>query len=483
MRVRIAEHHYRLLQGHLFPGDRDEHAALILAGVMGSGAERTLLVREVHPVRPNDFPPGRHGYRQIAPRPIAEIAGRAGDEGLAYLSAHSHPGAGGRVGLSEDDLAAHRRLFPHLLDLTAGGPVGGLVLGEASAAGEIWTADARPRPLASLTVVGTHIRTLSPAPGRAPSRVDPRFDRQARLFGAEGQRRLRGMRVGVVGVGGGGSLIVQQLAHLGVGELVLVDPDIVEQSNLSRIVGARLRDARRRRPKVRVMRRLVASIDRSIDVAAIQGDVLDLDVASRLREVDFLFLATDTIASRLVVNALVQQYLIPSIQIGARIELRPAGGDIEEVYVAVRPVLPARGCLYCNGLIDPARLQVEQRSDEERRAQNYVGAPEVTEPAVISLNALAASQAVTAMLFSALGLADEVLLDHRLFFVRDGNVHRVATSTAADCPFCGSGTSSAYARGDPVERLPCRRTAASARSARSLMRRSLAQLAGMANRR
>ena len=58
------------------------------------------------------------------------------------------------------------------------------------------------------------------------------------MFGAAGQHILQASKVAVVGLGGVGSLVAEQLARLGVGNIVLIDPDEIESSNLSRVVGA-----------------------------------------------------------------------------------------------------------------------------------------------------------------------------------------------------------------------------------------------------
>ena len=53
-----------------------------------------------------------------------------------------------------------------------------------------------------------------------------RYDRQISLFGLEGQNRIKAVRVGLVGLGGLGSHLAQQLAYLGVTRYALVDGDL-----------------------------------------------------------------------------------------------------------------------------------------------------------------------------------------------------------------------------------------------------------------
>jgi molybdopterin/thiamine biosynthesis adenylyltransferase len=453
--VKISAGDFAELRSHLLRPDGDEHAAILLCGLVSSARREGFLVRELHLVADEDFSPGTHGYRQIVPRVIAELSGRANALGLSWLSIHSHPLAHDRNALSRDDLASHRRLFPHLHDIVDK-PVGGLALGQSSAAGEIWASrqSADTYSLSELEVVGANRLSLMPQPDKRDGRLEAQFDRQARLFGEPGQRVLQKLRVAVIGVGGGGSMIVEQLAHLGVGELVLVDHDIVKDVNLNRIVGSRAADAKKQRAKVEVAQRLTRDISTKTRVVAINGDIGEAKVAEQLRDVDFAFLATDTITSRLVFNTLLHRYLIPGVQIGAKVELIPATDP--EVYVAVRPIFADSGCLQCNGLINPDHLQREARTDEERVAQNYLNLPDVVDPAVISLNGIGVSWAVTTMLFWATGLARSSLAEHRIIFPRSGEMHVVNDQKDPACLVCGRGARSHFAAGDPVEDLPIR---------------------------
>jgi hypothetical protein len=472
--LRIPAGDYERLHAHLFPGDHDEHGAILLAGEHHAPGRSTLAVRETHLLEPEEFPPGTHGYRQFAAAVLARLGNRAAQERLAMITVHSHPGAHERNSLSSDDLAAHERIFPHLLDITAAASMTGIALGEASAAGEIWHADGSRRELTRMQIIGASGLTLRPGPAEDRSGDLERFDRQVLLFGAAGQARLRDLHVGVLGAGGGGSILIEQLAHLGVGQITAVDPDIVKCHNLSRIIGASERDARQKRKKVHVARDHAQRIDPSIHFNAIDGDISHSHIAQQLLECDYLLLATDTATARLVANAISQSFLIPLIQIGAKVELR-TGGELEQIYTAVRPVLPRHGCLSCAGLIDPILLQREIATPEQLAQQNYLGQEDIADPSVTTLNAAAAAGALNVLLMSVIGQADPYLTEHRITLTREGRVLTTTPERDPECRWCGEGSDSRYARAD-VSLLPLRQTVESTSIKRSLARRLLASI-------
>lgn len=440
---------------HLFREDHDEHAAVLLVGCRRDAQRTTLLAREVHLLAAEDFPPGDHGYRQIAPAALARLGNRAFAEGLGLVSLHSHPGATRQVALSADDLEGHRRVFGHLLDIVGGRPVGGLAIGTDSADGEIWLAQREILRLDRLDVIGERSEILRPAPKADVSVAAERYDRQVRMFGAQGQNLLREWSVAVVGVGGGGSLVVEQLAHLGVGEIIAVDFDRVAEHNLSRIVGATAKDARRGTKKVQVARRLVSRIDPSVRLIAVDGDVVDRGIAELLTRADFIVLATDSHLSRLVVNAIAHAHLIPAVQIGAKVDVR-SDGSIEQIYCAIRPILPPHGCLHCAGAIDALALHRETATDEERVAQDYLGQDSgVADPSVITLNAVTAAAAMNVLLFSAVGLGQDGLGRHQIHTPADGGWLKLRVERQDACPWCSLASHSQFARGDGAS-LPLR---------------------------
>jgi len=193
-RMLIPEGLYLRLHAHLFPGDRDEHGAVVLAGLAETERDVRLLARELHLAQDGlDYVPGKRGYRMLRSDFITGRVLKARDERMIYLAVHNHGGAD-RVAFSRDDLRSHERGYPALLDVTRGLPVGALVLAENAIAGDVWLSARRRVALAGATIVGHRRRPL--AAGPRPSRpvcVDPRYDRQVRLFGDRGQDLLGGM--------------------------------------------------------------------------------------------------------------------------------------------------------------------------------------------------------------------------------------------------------------------------------------------------
>jgi molybdopterin/thiamine biosynthesis adenylyltransferase len=419
--LRISAEQWRRLEAHLFPGDDDEHGAVIVAGLAETPRGIRLLAREVVFARDGiDYVPGEHGYRMLTPTFVRENIMRCRDEKLAYLAVHCHGGFD-RVGFSSDDMTSHERGYPALRAIARGQIVGAVVFAKNSAAGDLWLSNGGRAELAEVTIVGRPMRRLYPTPPLNPVQ-DPSYDRQARIFGDRGQALLRAEKVGVIGAGGVGSLLVEYLSRLGVGHMVVIDPQRIETSNLPRVVDGTRWDAhawltsadrpfwlqrigrRFATPKVRIANRVARRAHPTMRIDAISGDVVDESVVERLIDCDYLFLAADSMQSRLIFNALVHQYLIPGVQAGAKVTVDPSTGLITNVFSVMRPLTPDFGCLWCNELISPAGLQDEALTADQRRKQRYVDEPEVVAPSVITLNAVAAAHAADDYLFCTTGL-------------------------------------------------------------------------------
>lgn len=450
-RIRITRDDYCSLTEHLFPGDMGEHGAVLLAGTSHSHGRLTLHVREVHVAREGvDYVEGKIGYRALSPTFIHRLITRARDERLAYLAVHNH-GTDREVGFSHIDLESHERGYPALLQIASGMPVGALVFGRRSIEADIWVPDGTRLELDRAVVIGNTIQRLTPSPRKDSVHPSSTYDRQIRMFGKIGQAELANCHVAILGLGGIGSLVAEYLARLGVGHFCLIDEDLVEESNLSRIVGASLSDAREKATKVSIAQRTILQANPCARIRLITDDIAKESVAKELTACDYLFLAADSMRARLVFNALVHQYLIPGVQLGSKIRSDSKGALID-VMSANRPVRPGHGCLWCNQLIDANALANEAKTDDERKAQAY--GVEEANPSVISLNAISAAHAVNDFLLDYLSLRKERdLLHYEHFHFLKRARTLVQPRKDADCTEC-SHFGKRYARGDSVA-LPC----------------------------
>ncbi len=487
VQVRIGQANFDLLARHLFPGDGDEHAAVLICGIAETESCTRLLVREVAlAVDGVDFVFSDIAYKKLTSEFVAKWISTAADQELCYLAVHNHGGSD-RVDFSPDDIASHERGYPALLDIAGLGPVGALVFARNAVAGDIWFSDGR-RTIEKLTIIGPHIRDLYPAP---PATKSPRdkatYDRSIRLFGSEGQAILQRLKVGIIGVGGGGSLANEFLARAGIGSIIAVDPDIIEKSNIPRVVDSCVQDVRRKLPKVKIAQRVARRANPQIHFVPIQDNVCDEAVARRLADCDALILAGDNFSSRNVFNALCHQYLIPGFHVGVGILADPSSQIITDIKAETRIILPQAGggCLRCEGLIPPAKLQLEGLTKEERVKQGYFGADsveDVPEPSLMALNVLSVGPAVNDILLMFTGLLEEGVemlslrsspLERRYF--------RVAHSVPTPCRYCAVMKNSLYAKGDRGH-LPCRASEQGTQSSRFNLLRWVKELFNLSRR-
>lgn len=463
----IPEDLFSALHQHLFPGDGDEHGAILVAGLANTASGPRLLVRDVVLARDGvDYMPGQHGYRMLTAEFVTRIALRCSAERLCYIAVHNH-GGGGRVAFSEDDLASHRRGYPALIDVVGGMPVGAVVFANDAAAGTLWLSSTRQIPMRWAKVLGTSLTVITAAPRLRPVPSGRAYDRQVRVFGDRGQDTLSKMTVAIVGLGGIGSILTEFLARLGVGRFILIDPDVIEASNVPRTLGARFIDAMpwltdADRPafvrrigaslatsKVRHAARLIRRANPHARVRCVQDDVVEDRVARDLLATDYIFLAADSIQARLVINAITHGHLIPAVQVGVKIPLESSTGTVGDVFAVSRRVSPTSGCMLCNGLIPAGALQLESETPLERKTQRYVKDDDIHVPSVITMNAVAAAHAANEFMLWAVGLTNADAFggywhDHP----RQCAVIRHHPTRDPRCLHCGRANGSLFALGD-----------------------------------
>ena len=336
----------------------------------------------------------RHGPDSLEPTTsfINEAAVEADLLGSGIFFVHTHPAELHPATQSPIDAHTDSLLFANLSEILPNRPLGSLILSRKGLTGVVFSDGRGPR-INEFRVVGTTI----PTPARRTAIVgEAEFDRQIRAIGIAKHRMLRQTRACVVGAGGTGSLVAVQLARMGVKDLVLIDPDRLDRTNLSRVYGATPRDIGK--PKVTVLKRHIESFSKTA-VEAIDSTVLAKELLPVLADCDFVFGCTDNLTSRAVLNDVSIQYYIPLIDIGCRITLGK-DGDTEQAIAKVQVVTPDSACLWCTGTLDANTILQESFSAKEKRrlaAEGYYQ-PVDKQPSVVSLTTLGASIGVTKVL-------------------------------------------------------------------------------------
>jgi hypothetical protein len=426
----LTRHAAETLHGHLL-GDRSrEQMAITLCGVNAMYSSRLhrelrFLVRDVILLPPDAFQQQTAAHLELKPEVQAFVHQRAHRHGLIQVDWHSHPscsdgrhpGHGAYLAFSATDdrhEAAQAAYLAHRMD---GVPYGSVVVNDDALDARLWLTQAHrraakdgqgetvtyhPEQVHLQAILTGDLQRCLPATIQRLSRahdpaLSPIHDRQVRAFGQAFQQRLGELRVGVVGLGGLGSALAEQLARLGVRDWVLVDPDVVDLTNLNRLVNATLTDAQKARPKVYVARSSVRQPNPKAHVRALQTDLFDPGALHALKSCDLLIAATDNHSSRMALNRLAVQYLIPLLHVGFHIGVEQVGNLPHVTDVSGEFALPdlGRWCLHCAGLVDPQQAGWELAPAAQRevlRQRGYVdGTPA---PAVRHLDGVVASLAV-----------------------------------------------------------------------------------------
>jgi molybdopterin/thiamine biosynthesis adenylyltransferase len=409
----LTDEQHRLLVGHLFPEDGCEAVAILLCGRRDDPDRHRLVVREVHLVpyaACSERTPTRVTWPTEAIVPALE---RAGVKGWSVVKIHGHPS--GFPDFSEVDDRADRDLFPSIAGwVEADVPhASAVMLYDGRMRGRLVDAGGGFRPLSHVMVVGDNLRIWHADEFGGGSVVVEEFARRhAQAFGAATTHRLRRLAVAVVGCSGTGSPVIEMLARLGVGRLVLVDPDSVEEKNLNRILNSTMADARGEVAKVDVMRRAVEAMGLGTEVMTFDRNLFDPDVVRAVAACDVVFGCVDSAEGRYLLNRLATFYTQPYFDVGIRLETGE-GGVIDQVCGTVHYLQPGRSSLLSRGLVNMETVRAEgmKRRDPEgyelQRREKYIAGVDEDRPAVISVNMLFASLAVNELLARLHGFRDD----------------------------------------------------------------------------
>jgi molybdopterin/thiamine biosynthesis adenylyltransferase len=267
----------------------------------------------------------------------------------------------------------------------------------------------------------------------ATDQGDDRFDRNERLFGKEGQAAIRATHVTLVGAGGLGTHVAQQLALLGVGELTPVDHEELTKSNRNRYVGAWAADPIPGSHKVDLIVRLVGLSDPTIKVTPIYSSFPSPEALEAVKSADYVFGCVDGDGPRFVLNEACIAYDRPLFDLASDVPEPGCYGG------RVSVVMRKGGCLHCRGVLDPKdvrRYLSPSEALENEDAEYGIHRTALSEagPSVVSINGVVASLAVTEFMVAVTGLREPVT--HLEYRGHLGTVSKRVDEPYANCYLC-----------------------------------------------
>ena len=386
------------LKAHLFPGDGKEAVAIALCGRRADVDTHRLLVHEIVPV-PYECCSLRTPDRvKWSTDILISLLHKAAKRGLGILKIHGHPESCPSHSHIDDE--ADRCLFPSIYGWSEDDypHASAIMLPSGRILGRTVSVKGEFEPLSAVKVVGDDLSFWYPEEENTED--VPEFAlRTEQAFGKGTYAKLKRLKIGVVGCSGTGSPVIEQLARLGIGTLVLVDPDRIEEKNLNRILNSTLEDARRQTLKVDVARRSIKSMGLGTEVFTYPKSLFNPEVVSAIANCDVVFGCMDSIDGRHLLNRLATFYLIPYFDVGVKLVADGFGG-IDEVCGSVHYLQPGKSTLLSRNMFSEEQMRAAglRRTDpehyREQLKQKYIVGLQEDRPAVVSVNMCFASTAI-----------------------------------------------------------------------------------------
>jgi ThiF family len=394
--LRLTKTQHDILRAHLLPMDGCEAVALALCGRRAGDERHIFIVQDIVPV-PYSACSIRTPDRVTWPTEIVEpLFRKAFGQRQAIMKFHSHRSDYRQFSSIDDQ--SDELLFGSIASLLGDGlpHASVIMLPDGTCMGRVIWDGVEFEPMSSINVVGDDIvrwNSAPDAPGQAFSK------RNQQVFGKGTIARLRRLSAAVVGCSGTGSLVVEQLARLGIGRLVLVDPDLVEEKNLNRILNSGKEDAHLSTPKVFALASAIARMGLGQEVLPLPLNLITRRAIREVAACDVVFGCTDGAEARHVLNRLATFYSMPYFDVGVRLEADGSGG-ISNISGAVHYLQPGGSTLLSREVYKMEEVEAEElrRTNPEmyraRRDEGYLRGVEENRPAVINVNMFFASLAV-----------------------------------------------------------------------------------------
>jgi hypothetical protein len=401
LQLRISEEHNSQISRHLYPGDGKESVAIALCGRFSDSGHDYLLVHELTLIEDVSCFVREDGQLTWPTEKIVPYFHRILKDNMAILKIHSHPG--GYNEFSEVDDRSDAEFFNSVFGWTdSNAPhASAVMLPDGKIFGRFFYPDSKSHEINKILIGGESLlffnkQNNEPMPDYAL--------RTIQAFGAKTFQKLNELKIGIVGCSGTGSPTIEQLTRLGVGKLVLVDPDNIETKNLNRIINSKKCHAQNGVAKVAMFHKAIKEMGFGTEVEIYQSNLYDdISAIRALISCDVIFGCIDSVDGRHILNQLSTFYIVPYIDLGVKLEADGNGG-IQKICGTVHFIQPGKSSLISRGLYDTDDLRAagqfrkNQKEYENLRKNAYIKNVNVDSPAVISVNMQISSHGVNEFL-------------------------------------------------------------------------------------
>ncbi|RXK58579.1 ThiF family adenylyltransferase [Lacibacter luteus] len=305
-------------------------------------------------------------------------------------------------------------------------------------------------PVRHITVLGKDMKVY----GANSATPTPALKRQEAAFGKPFNDTLQSLRAVVVGLGGTGSPTATLLSRSGIGELVLIDADDLDGTNMNRVRGYTKDHIDRN--KALSLKEFIDSLGLSVKVVAIPEYLYESTKGiDAVASADVVFGCTDDARGRDILNQAMYYYGFPYLDTGiaANIDTTETDNPYLRSYKGrVSCILPEDGaCLRCQRVVTDEMIKFEEETSkrpelleldaETLEREYYLRGGGVQAPGVGPFTSASADNMLATfmnLIKPFRKLPDDLLQDNIWIDFIHMNIHSNAPEDNVDCPFCKS---------------------------------------------
>ncbi len=395
--LRISGTHYDQLLRHLYPGDGKEAVSIAICGRLELNKKTIFLIHKIFNIPYSECTIREELFIEWKTELLQPLLIEATKNRFSLLKIHSHPT--GIESFSETDTQSDITLFNSIFGwvLDVDKHLSAIMLPDGTIKARTINTDFYFETISKITIIGDDIIFNNKANKQESSNVDLR---NIQTFGKGTVNLLKTLSIAIIGCSGTGSIIVEQLARLGVGKLVLVDPDKIEEKNLNRIINSTREDALNSCYKVHVLERAISTFGFNNEIRTFNCNLFDsAEAIMSVASCDIIFGCVDSVDGRFILNLISTFYLVPLFDVGVRLDA-DGKGNIDSINGSSHYIQPGKSSLLNRGVYDLGQLEsacLYRKNPEEfkeRLKEKYIVNVQVDSPAVISVNMFYASMAV-----------------------------------------------------------------------------------------